>query len=158
MNKTTIIRGLSLTRPWPFAFVNGPEPEQKRVENRSWRPPAHLIGCYLALHAAKSWDEGGRYFISRALGVQVPGNAENPHSQIFAVCRLSDYVMTEDDARLSPEQRKWFLGPFVFLLTDFVKLVEPVPCIGAQGLWTFDQRQDELVQLRGIYRRSLVRQ
>ena len=79
-DKLEIIRGLSLTRPWPFAFVNGPEPLQKRVENRSWKPPQFIIGNYLALHAAKSWAEDGREFIADVLGMDVPDNSNSPHS------------------------------------------------------------------------------
>ncbi len=74
------IRGLSLTRPWPWAFVNGPRELQKRVENRSKKPPAALVGHYVALHAAQSWDEGDREFISRVMGLPVPPKAEHPHS------------------------------------------------------------------------------
>lgn len=150
------IRGLSITRPWPFAFVNGPEALQKRVENRSWRPPivARRESCYVALHAAQSWDEGDREFIQELLGIPVPGNKESPHSQIFAVCRLNGWVTTADDARLTDGQRRWFFGEYGWLIRDFVKLVEPVPCKGSQGLWTFDERQDELAQLRIEYARS----
>lgn len=30
----------------------------------------------------------------------------------------------------------WFIGPYGWVLTDVVTLAEPVPCKGAQGLWT----------------------
>jgi hypothetical protein len=150
-----IIHGLSLTRPWPFAFVNGPEPLQKRVENRSWKPPQSIVGNHLALHAAKSWSEDGREFIADVLGIEVPNNADSPHSQIFAVCRVTGYVEDTSDDRLTPEQRGWFFGPYGWLLDDFVKLVDPVPCTGAMGLWGFDKKQEALEALRTSYKKSL---
>ncbi|MGA9769137.1 MAG: hypothetical protein WBV94_08860 [Blastocatellia bacterium] len=151
------IRGLSLTRPWPFAFVNGPPEIQKRVENRSWLVPAHLRGCYIALHAAKSWDEGDREIISDALGIDVPAKAESAHTQIFAVCQIN-ICAQPNDSRIRLPQRRWVMGPYVWICENFVKLIEPVICTGAQGLWTFDQKQDELKHLRKAYREAKLKQ
>jgi hypothetical protein len=151
------IRGLSLTRPWPFAFVNkGVGTEPKLVENRSWRPPHFIIGNYLALHAAKSWDEDDREWIEHVTGLFVPRNRDSPHSQIFAVCRVIDYVEDLHDPRLSVSRRVWFFGEFGWLLDDLVELVEPVPCTGGLGLWTFDKRQAELHALRLSYQQSIA--
>lgn len=144
------IRGLSLTRPWPFAFNHRPVP--KRVENRGWRPHDY-VGNYVALHAAQSWDEDDREFIADKTGLYVPSNRESPHSQIFAVARYAGCVEDEDDARLG-EQRVWFFGPVGWLLDDYVELAEPVPCTGARGLWTFDEKPDALAALRVVYMRS----
>jgi hypothetical protein len=150
------ILGLSLTRPWPFAFTHGPELARKRVENRSWPPPPFMVGQYLALHAAQSWSEDDREWIEWATGLTVPGKADSPHSQIFAVCRLAGFVTDADDVRLVPDQRKWFFGPYGWLLDEFVELVEPVPCKGAQKLWNFAWRPAELDALRASYRKSIA--
>jgi len=150
------ILGLSLTRPWPFAFVNGPEEMRKRVENRSWPPPQSAIGQYLALHAAQSWSEDDHDWIEELTGLIVPSRAESPHSIIFAVCRLVGYVEKVSDERLSDEQSQWFFGPFGWLFDEFVKLVEPVPCKGARKLWSFEKRQSELHALRLSYRKSVA--
>ena len=40
---------LTIHQPWASAIVLGP----KRVENRTWRPPATLVGQRLAVHAGK---------------------------------------------------------------------------------------------------------
>lgn len=152
------IRGLSLTRPWPFAFHHG-----KRIENRSWRPPGRLIDCYIALHAAKSWDEDDREFIAKALNLSVPDNQSSPHSQIFAVCRWRGVVIlptptTKEDGliatgRQTPdEQDKWFFGPYGWLLEDYVELPEPVECKGAQGLWNLPE--DVKVIVREQYQKA----
>ncbi len=149
------IKGLSLTRPWPFAFVNGPEPEQKRIENRSWKPPQGMIGHYLALHAAKSWSEEDRLWIASRMGLLVPKQSEHPHSQIFAVCRVAGYIESAQDERLKPEQCKWFFGPYGWLLEDLVELKTPVTCTGARLLWGFDGKEDVLEKLRASYREAL---
>ncbi|HEX8179468.1 MAG TPA: hypothetical protein VF525_07990 [Pyrinomonadaceae bacterium] len=156
MNGLTI-HGLSLTRPWPFAFVAGPELGQKRIENRVWTPPKQLIGHFLALHAAKSWAEDDRARIAELMQMDVPGKADSPHSQIFAVCQLVGWIEHDGDERLLPTQRKWFFGPYGWLLTSFVRLHNPVPCAGAQKLWNFNAKLDVLAALRESYRESTVR-
>jgi hypothetical protein len=151
------IRGLSLTRPWPFAFVNaGAETEPKLIENRSWKPPAFIINNYVALHAAQSWNEDDRDWIQHMTGLVVPRKAEHPHSEIFAVCRVVGYVTHPHDERVSINQRMWFFGEYGWLLDDLVKLVEPVPCAGGLGLWKFDERPAELYALRLSYQKSIV--
>jgi hypothetical protein len=147
-----IIRGLSLTRPWPFAFVAQYGGEPKRVENRSWYPPDYIVGNYIALHAAKSWDEEDREYIADITGLYVPSKKESAHSEIFAVCRVRGYALNPGD--VPANQRQWFFGPYGWLLDDYVQLDEPVPCVGARGLWGFEKKQDELAQLRLIYARS----
>lgn len=149
-----IIRGLSLTRPWPFAFVAEYDDEPKRVENRDWPPPPFIVGHYLALHAAQSWSEDDREWIAHITGIKVPGRRESPHSEIFAVCRVDGYVTEVLDERLSVNQRKWFFGPYGWLLTDYVQLVEPVKCKGGQKLWRLESRPGVLEAVRDSYRRS----
>jgi hypothetical protein len=149
-----IIRGLSLTRPWPFAFVaKSDHVEPKRVENRSW-PPPFIVGHYLALHAAQGFSEADREFIADATGLYVPDRRESPHSEIFAVCRVEGCVTTITDDRMPAGQRPWFFGAFGWFLTDFVKLVEPVKCKGGQRLWLLESRPGVLAAVRESYRSS----
>lgn len=149
------VRGLSLTRPWPWAFLNGPFP--KRIENRSWKPSHSVMAIYhVALHAAKSWDEDDREFIEDATGIAVPPRDQHVHSAIFAVCRIPRYV-DENDAytTLEEAQQFWFFGPFGWVISDFVSLIAPVPCKGALGLWSFDDKPTELAELRRVYALSI---
>jgi hypothetical protein len=153
------VRGLSLTRPWPWAFVNGPFP--KRIENRSWPPPLSVTRThYIALHAAKSWDEEDREFIEDITGIAVPPRDEHPDSNIFAVCRVPTYIDIENGAltssALKQDQRRWFFGPYGWIIADFVSLVEPVFCKGAQGLWSFEHKQSGLADLRRVYALSII--
>jgi len=152
------IRGLSLTRPWPWAFVNStPDVQPKRIENRSWPPPRFIIGNYIALHAAKSWSEDDRDWLAHMTGLTIPRKFNSPHSEIFAVCRVVGFVTSSFDERVSVDQRMWFFGEFGWLLEEFVELVEPVPCTGGLGLWKFDERQAELHALRISYQKSIQR-
>jgi hypothetical protein len=150
-----IIRGLSLTRPWPFAFTaEGGRIAPKLLENRSWKPPEWVIGHYLALHAAQGWSEDDREWIADRTGLYVPDRAESPHSEIFAVCRVEGYVESASDELLPESQRPWFFGPYGWLLADFVKLVEPVRCKGGQKLWSLESRSGVVEAVRESYRRS----
>lgn len=150
------VLGLSLTRPWPWAFVNGRVP--KRAENRSWACPRYVIerGVYVALHSAQSWSEDDREFISEITELPVPSKKEHPQSQIFAVCRVAkcyDYLSDRDYVSAG-EQERWCFGPYVWVLTSFIPLVSPVSCKGAHGLWGFGKKQFELAALRDSYLRS----
>ncbi len=139
------VRGLSLTRPWPFAFKHG-----KRVENRSWQPPKNHIGHWIALHAAKSWSSDDRQFIAERLHRYVP---EEPSGTIFALARLVGVVESTADKRLADDQHQWFFGPFGWLLDEYWEvspMTTRIECPGAQGLWGFDhpKRTGALVKLR----------
>lgn len=57
---------LSLSQPWLWSITDLEQAEidarkldlePKRIENRSWPPPAADVGTRIALHAAKSWDD-----------------------------------------------------------------------------------------------------
>lgn len=157
------IRGLSLTRPWEFAFLRG----GKRIENRGWRPSGRLRGCYIALCTAQSWCEEDREFIAEITGLEVPTKKESQHSQIFAVCRWNGGIALETPESNEPgliatgmeipeDQQRWFFGPFGWMLDDFVALKKPVPCKGALGLWGFGDKLYELIALRIAYQESLA--
>ena len=148
------VRGLSLTRPWPWAFVNGPFP--KRIENRSWKPARTIVETHhIALHAAQSWDEHDRDVIELITGIYVPPKDQHLHSAIFAVCRVSDVFEEDEMDKIEPSQQRWFFGPNGWLISDFVRLIAPVACKGAQGLWGFEKKQAELAELRRVYAASL---
>ena len=134
-----VMKALSLTRPWPFAFLNGPERLRKRIENRTWRPPDKIIGRQILLHAAKSWDENGREFISKVLGVPVPDKRASQQSVLFARCTVEGSIESWDQSRffdcLGPEQEQWFFGPHGWILSDLIAIPRPIFCTGRLGLW-----------------------
>lgn len=151
------IRGLSLTRPWPFAFANATaKAPAKRLENRS-RSLGFVVDIYVALHAAKSWNEYDREFIADTMGIIVPRKHNSPHSEIFAVCRVAGVFPPDKAGDIPSEQRVWYFGPHATLFDEYVQLVRPVSCVGALGLWKFDDKPEVLQALRESYRESIQR-
>jgi len=45
------VNALSIREPWASAIVHG----EKRIENRTWAPPARYIDTQIAIHAAKTY-------------------------------------------------------------------------------------------------------
>lgn len=128
MNLDRDLRGLSLTRPWASAFLDGGKVAAKRIENRSWRPPRGFNG-YIALHSAKSYDLFAQGLIRELTGRE---SVECEAGQIFAVARfigVATHILSVELA-----QRRWFVGPDAWVLDDF-RAIEPVHCKGALGLW-----------------------
>jgi len=130
-----IVRGLTLTRPWPWAFLHA----GKRVENRNWAPPGFMLGGWLALHAGLGFDfaalekfVGGRF---GELAERVPTDRNaHPCGVIFALAGLrGHYVLDATEHSADP----WAFGPEVWELPGhlFRPLAEPVPCRGFQKLW-----------------------
>jgi hypothetical protein len=122
-----ILHALTLWQPWAWAVAHA----GKGLENRDWRPPAWLVGKPLAIHAGKAWDPDAADFIERVSGRRPPESAIR--GAIVAVARLGGFVKDAEEA--PPDQRLWFIGRFGWLLEDVVSF-EPVPCRGAQKLWT----------------------
>lgn len=143
------LRALTIIQPWAHLIVLG----RKRVENRSWEPTARglRVGDYLAIHAGMRFDlaswEGAyetmpddeapelRALVESAV-FSVPQRAGRElvatrvtYGAVVAVARLA---AVEDEA---PEDEAYWCGPWGWRL-DEVVAIEPVPCKGAQGLWT----------------------
>ncbi len=134
---------LTLKHPWAYAIAHC----GKRIENRSWKPRFSSLskGDWFCIH-------GGRKPTGAAIidmMAEVEGIAEflTPEGEqpdwhpilgldldilapegIVAVCKYDGFVTKSDDP--------WFGGPIGWLLTDVWALPEPVPCRGAQGLWS----------------------
>lgn len=126
---------ITLRQPWADCIAHF----GKRVENRTWKPPAHLLGERIAIHAGKRFDTVGHDWLLRnpdlvgpnaimsyALCLVLAGK-NRPRGAVVATAILAD-VVTEGD---SP----WFAGPYGWLLREVKTLETAVPCRGAQGLW-----------------------
>jgi hypothetical protein len=131
-----IIRGLTLIRPWAWAVAYA----GKDIENRTWEPPAAMRGAFVAIHAGKKWDEDAALGIELDLGLRVPDEEDHPSGVIVAVARLAG-VQHEAGGN------RWFCGPVGWQLRDVVR-IDPVPCKGAQGLWTIPEPTLVLVRER----------
>jgi hypothetical protein len=130
------MKSLTIRHPWPWAicFLG------KDVENRSWCPsPNQLcVGEDFAIHAGKmpSVIEIAEAFTGMdAMGCidehsKVPRLADlrAQESKIVAVAVYAGAVKSHPS--------KWFVGMYGWTWSKVVVLPEPVPCRGAQGLWT----------------------
>ena len=129
---------LTLWPEWAYAIAH----LGKDVENRSWRPPAWLIGRRLAIHAGA--DLGGRP--GRMARLEAQANLlcalgrEPPVGVQIATRRIVAVVTVGEPTRDS--QSPWAVpGEWHWPLTEVVRVDVPV-LRGAQGLWrlTDDQR------------------
>lgn len=137
--------GLSFWRPWTDAILRGP----KRCENRSWAPPKTILGKLIALHATARYDAGDWPMPG---GWKPPTKADSRSDDVpRRPCRSSEPRARQRRARSQRcpsassakyadrigtlDRDPWWAGPVGWLLDD-VTAIDPVPCKGAQGLWT----------------------
>lgn len=138
-----MMRGLSLYQPWASLVACG----AKRFESRSWETSYR---GWLAIHATKQFpaDAQELCYLEPFKSALWPGAtgvvAPLPRGAIVAVCRLAGCAPT--DTALVREQ--WALplsderafgdfspGRYAWNLCDVRPLPEPLPCVGARGLW-----------------------
>ena len=124
------MKALTLWQPWAHAITH----YGKRIENRTWKPPAALVGRDFAIHAGGRVDgESTRDLIEEGI---FPEDF-NPNSlwrfHVVAVARLARVVHRALD--VPSDQFEWWAGPVGWLFDDLRVLVEPVRCRGKQGLW-----------------------
>jgi len=58
---------LTIKHPWLWCILHS----DKRIENRSWAPPARHVGTRVYLHSAKQFDHDGVAFCEQN-GVELP--------------------------------------------------------------------------------------
>lgn len=130
------MKALSLKQPWLWAVMN-----DKDIENRTWKPPQHIIGKFIALHASLKDDLDGPAAIKRISGVNVNDIPDElPRGKIVAVAKMVGWISETDHDIPSPclghmRDDKWFFGPIGWILSDKTPLVTPVQCRGSLGLW-----------------------
>lgn len=121
-------RVLSIKQPWVWAILE----LGKDVENRTWGPPAHIVGSRILLHASLRPEaaleiddllhpvyDGARH---------IPRTRDLPLGYIVGSVRVTGFVQE----RLS----RWYVGPYGWTLEDPRGLEEPVRCRGRLGLWS----------------------
>jgi len=142
---------LTVKQPWAQAIAQF----GKNVENRSKRPPGHLIGQRIAIHVGKTWSTSDfTDYMSPDLvewlkaGVGGPGSkpgqvAPPPHAgRIIATARLVGYRynnvfclnrpdgtvadVADYDLVVKSTSSPWYTGPVAWVLADVVMLLEPV--------------------------------
>lgn len=133
---------LTLTPEWAWAVAH----LDKRVENRTWKPPARYIGQRIAIHAGKSrpdWDAVD--LMAGCAGWRVQRYAhvyERPGVRIVfpgpALVRGAIVATAVVRSVREVSQRDivgWEAGPFCWDLADVRVLSRPVACPGALSLW-----------------------
>lgn len=119
------MKALTIQQPWIDAIVQ-PGDKPKRTENRSWTPPAALIGQRILLHAGKADDR--RAVLCR-------GDWPDQRGVILAAATITGHHLANTTGPLC-------CAPWGFPLTyhwdlaDIVRLDQPVPCKGLQKFWT----------------------
>lgn len=157
MSGRCALRALTLIQPWAHAIAWCGKP----VENRTWAPPPTLVGSYLAIHAGMKLDrEAFEDLVIRRSGrspaevigakITIQGKPIT-RGAIVAVVRVDGWMRgsggitgerltavhgIERERAEEILRGEWWCGPIGWVLGDVVALPEPVPCKGAQGLWT----------------------
>jgi hypothetical protein len=115
----------------------------KRVENRTWRPPASVMHNVIAIHAAKRLDEDAVEELRRLH--LLPHDVTPEHFARGAVVGVSVLYRVITAAReLSPTQQMWWNGPVGWVFGSTCSF-DPVPCRGAQGLWNLPDEVERAV-------------
>ena len=157
------IRGLTLAQPWAELVAS----RACLFANRSYAPPESLPGCYVAIHAAKAFDDEA-WLETKALLVErgvtalprllarmpgsVPSGALEKYTRssvaygaIVAVARFGGCVTQSTLASLSPDQQPMFQGPYAWRLLGAQRIAS-VPCRGGQGAWAVPAEVLDLVR------------
>ena len=112
-------RALTIRQPWAGLIMSG----AKDVENRTWSTPYR---GRLWIHAAVKVDTSDEATTAaRRHGVTVTAGG-----CLLGYVTLADVVRDHKSVWALDEHYHW-------VLTDPVRLVEPVPVRGAQGVWRF---------------------
>jgi len=123
----------------------------KLVENRPWAPPDSFVGSRFAIHAGKKWDQEAADKIEEVIGLEL-GKDDVVFGAVIATARLVRIISVESPASALPEeQRRWFFGPYGWVLEDVVAVDPPVERRGYQKLWTFDESLLPRVPAGGEY-------
>lgn len=154
------MKALSIKQPWLYCITD----LDKRIENRTWKPPAWIIGERIALHSSKTMDDlMGKRAASQLAGFKLSTVVDAMHlGAIVATAVVSGFIWrTPDGDGVTDGEKffsniefeslypgsKWFVGPYGWLLNDVRKTPGPIYCRGALGLWNVTSTQQEQMKL-----------
>lgn len=117
------MKALTIRQPWIDAIVHS----QKRCENRSWPPPASIVGQRILLHAAKADDRHAVLCRDAAW--------TDRRGVILAAATITSHHAANTRGPLCCAP--WgFPDAYHWQLRDVTALPEPVHAKGALGFWT----------------------
>jgi hypothetical protein len=146
----------------PPSYDAEPTPPQKPVENRDWAAPRWLLGERIAIHAGKAMSGDVLESFYDIFKAKVFGEVRAPYAKpslfplgaVVGVATLDRVIgplaprliyedrfedvpqATIDSWGLDADGLRWFVGRFGWVFRDRRHLREPVPCKGAQGIWS----------------------
>ena len=136
---------ITIQRPWTWAILlpdigelqpDGCHLPPKRVENRTWAPPAAVLGRHIAIHAGQAYDHAGAAWIREQFGVYPPAPDVCP-TGLVGCCCISGVCNTSPDP--------WFCGPVGWDLSSVTPFVEPIAANGHLGFWALSKEQEAAV-------------
>lgn len=141
------MKALTLWPEWAYAVHN----LGKRVENRTWPIP---VGVWFCLHAGKyvggsasraHHQEGleSLAFMANRAGVKIPQHRLD--IELSAI--LGRFRVTHNEAPYKGDLEGWRVPAQVGNVFEYEPLPSPIPCKGAQGLWTVP---DDVVNSGGV--------
>lgn len=146
---------ITLHQPWAHLVAH----HGKDIENRTWPPPAKLIGRRIAIHAAKYTPSERRFSAAtwlknREIHVRAFGH-EMRKGCVVAVATISGALKPSPDVETN--EKWWITGHYGWLLDQVVALKEPIPCKGAQRIWYLPDDVAEKVRAADPPRPSVSR-
>lgn len=137
------MRAITLWQPWAWSMGTS---LIKGVENRTWPPPRWLLGRRIALHAGKKFCKASADSLDSRLlpsDPELPPKSQLVFGAVIAVTTVAAVVTSIDD--VPTDQRRFFFGPYGWLVTNTRRLDEPVYCRGWQGLWRLPESVERRV-------------
>jgi hypothetical protein len=148
---------LTIWRPFSCAIVRGPKP----LENRGWWRKS-IVGETIAIHGGTRFDDDAfRAIRDHGLWREVPDSTVSPLG-IVGTARVAGVIAPGDGSdgaecpvilagvpgvHVDVDLRWWDGKSFGWVLDQRIA-IEPIPCRGAQGLWTVPDDVDRLVRER----------
>jgi len=122
--------------------------EEKRVENRTWIPPASVVGSWIAIHAGKS-----KKWMTQRDWSEYPNLV---FGAIECVAWLEAIISIHDirSGNLHASYSRWLprhvhaSGPQCWILSHVRRLQVPVYARGNQGLWNLDNGSANEVRIQ----------
>lgn len=142
------ILGITLHRPWCWAFFHGGPALWKDVENRGAAFPDVPAGTLLAIHSGQKWDQDSADELQRMLaepaGLTLPKRAEWPGGRIVGVVRVAELTRMEWNPEKQPTHHasRWRSPSEVGVWLDERRHLLPstVPCAqGWFGVWVLPE-------------------
>ena len=119
------MKALTLHAPWAHAVAW----LGKDIENRSWRPPASVIGTRIAIHAGATATDAEYFELARIART-------NDFDGVWRGALVATAIIGEP---VTSSDSPWFSGPIGWPLIDVRRLDVPIPMKGRLGLWTLPE-------------------